>query len=191
MTLRDLTKEINTPIFSRTDLLKLFPDEPTNQINTQLYRMIKRGELVGIKRGLYSFPNSKVDEFVLANKIYTPSYVSLESALNIYGIIPDIVANITSVTPVTSKRFNTALGTYIYSKINKSLYFGYESVLDNESKLYYNIASPEKALLDYIYVRKIKDLKESRVDTRTLKKKELFIYLSHFPVWVKKVVEDA
>ena len=179
------------PVFSRTDVLKLFPEEPVNQINTQLYRMIKRGDLIGLKRGLYIFPNLNMDEFVIANKLYKPSYVSLESALNVFGVIPDISSVVTSVTTVTSKKINTSLGNFKYSKINENLFFGYKSILDERSGFYYSIANPEKALLDLIYIRKVKNLSEYRVDLNNINQTELLNYSQHFPKWVRDVIKNA
>lgn len=190
MTFQDLRTNIKIPVFSRVDVLKLFPDEPENQINTQLYRMIKRGDLIGIKRGLYIFSNSNIDEFVIASKLYSPSYASLESVLNSSGIIPDISVAVTSVTPITSKKIVTSLGNFLYSKINKDLFFGYKSVLDERSGQYYSIAAPEKALLDLIYIRKLKNLSEFRIDLTNIDQKELFNYSSYFPKWVRKVIES-
>lgn len=191
MKLNDLRTKINTSIFSQNDVVKLFPNESTGHINTQLYRMVKRGDLIGIKRGLYCFSNSKIDEFVVAGRLYAPSYVSLESALNVYGIIPDIPANVTSVAVVTSKKLNTSLGTFLYSKINKDLFFGFKSVLDETSGLYYKIALPEKALLDYIYIRRVKDLSLARVDVSSFSMKKVLIFLAHFPKWVRVAYASA
>jgi len=191
MKLQNLRTNIKMPVFSRTDVLKLFPEEPVNQINTQLYRMIKRGDLIGLKRGMYVFPNLNIDEFVIANKLYSPSYVSLESALNIFGVIPDIPSVVTSVTTVTSKKINTSLGNFKYSKINENLFFGYKSILDERSGFYYSIANPEKALLDFIYIRKVKNLSEYRVDLNNVNQTELFNYSQHFPKWVRDVIENA
>ncbi len=191
MKLQNLRTNIKMPVFSRTDVLKLFPEEPVNQINTQLYRMIKRGDLIGLKRGMYVFPNLNIDEFVIANKLYSPSYVSLESALNIFGVIPDIPSVVTSVTTVTSKKINTSLGNFKYSKINENLFFGYKSILDERSGFYYSIANPEKALLDFIYIRKVKNLSEYRVDLNNVNQTELFNYSQHFPKWVRDVIKNA
>ncbi len=191
MKLQNLKTNIKMPVFSRTDVLKLFPEEPVNQINTQLYRMTKRGDLIGLKRGLYVFPNLNIDEFVIANKLYTPSYVSLESALNIFGVIPDISSVVTSVTTVTSKKINTSLGNFKYSKINENLFFGYKSILDERSGFYYSIANPEKALLDLIYIRKVKNLSEYRVDLNNINQTELLNYSQHFPKWVRDVIKNA
>jgi predicted transcriptional regulator of viral defense system len=191
MTTLDVNTKIRFPIFSRNDIVKLFPQEPTGQINTQLHRMLVRGDLVGLKRGLYVFSGGNVDEFVLANKLYTPSYVSLESVLNTSGVIPDYASSVTSVTPITSKKFNTLLGSFSYSKLSKNLYFGYSRVLDSQSGIYYDIATPEKALLDFIYIRKIRELPETRFDMSNIDREVLFSYSIHFPKWVREVIKNA
>ncbi|MBW6441482.1 hypothetical protein K0B04_01055 [Patescibacteria group bacterium] len=188
MTLKELKEKIKTPIFTRTDISKAFSHESKEQINTQLYRFRNRGEVIGIKRELFMFPDSKIDELVIANKLYSPSYVSLEYALNIYGVIPDIPSTITSITTVTSKKFDTEIGKFSYSKVNSNLFFGYKSVLDEQSNIYYNIASIEKALLDYIYVRRIKDISGSRIYMSNNDNNILRKYISHFPEWVGKVL---
>ena len=189
MKLEEIRSKIKTKVFSRQDLAKLFPDDKLVHINTQLYRMIKRGDLMSVKRGLYMFPDTEIDEFVLANKIYTPSYVSLESVLNLSGIIPDIPSAVTSVATVTSKKFHTSLGDFIYSKLPANLFFGFMVVLDQKSGLYYNAATPEKALLDFIYLKRIRDPNEYRIDMEFLDKDVLFRDAEHFPKWVRKVVK--
>jgi len=190
MRLSDLKLSLKVPIFTGSDLVKIFPFEPKNHINTQLKRMSSRKDLINLKRYLYVFPDAKLDEFVLANRIYAPSYVSLESALNTYGIIPDITANVTSVSPVTSKKARTSKGMFLYSKINKNLFFGFKSVLDQNSGLYYQIALPEKALLDYIYIRKVKNIRENRIDLSGLSIKVLTKFSTFFPNWVRKVLKS-
>lgn len=191
MILSDLKIQITTPIFSRNEVVKAFPNELESHINTQLHRMAKRGDLIGVKRGLYAFPNPKIDEFVVANKLYTPSYVSLESVLNTSGIIPDITSTVTSVTTVTSKKLSTPLGNFNYSKLTEKLFFGYKNVVDSQSGLYYIIATPEKALLDFIYIRKIKNLTEARVDIANLNMDMILDYANHFPKWVRKVAQNG
>ena len=188
MRFEELKLKIKTPVFTSNDLSKLFPKEFESHINTQIHRMLARGDLLGLKRGVYVFTGANIDEFVLANKLYSPSYVSLESALNNYGLIPDVAASVTSVSPITSKKFSTPKGTFLYSKINKNLFFGFENKTD-ENGNYYQIALPEKALLDYIYIRKINNLAESRVDVISLNKRLLLSFSSHFPRFVGKVIE--
>src|SRR3989338_3440091 len=103
MKLTQLLERINTPLFFDYQVARWFSDEPKQQINVQLARLVRAGALIRLKRGLYALAHTQPDELVMANLIYRPSYVSLESALNYYGIIPDVVENVTSVSPVTSK----------------------------------------------------------------------------------------
>ncbi|MCD6270372.1 hypothetical protein J7J23_01175, partial [bacterium] len=93
------------------------------------------------------------DPFLLANFIYSPSYISLESALNYYSIIPDIPFTITSVTINKTKKFKTKnYGVFYYSHLKPDLFFGFKSILV-EKKYSYIIALPEKALFDYLYLK--------------------------------------
>lgn len=181
---------INKPVFTHADINLLFSQEPLNTINTQLARMLDRGELISLKRGLYALSKTDIDEFALASALYAPSYVSLESALNTFGIIPDIPITTVSVSPVAKRTFTTIKGVFSYSKIDKSLYFGYEQQTDPKSGLIYNIALPEKALLDFIYVRRIHTLDEYRFDLEGLDRARLTFYGAYFPKWVMKVIEN-
>lgn len=190
MRYEELKSKIIVPIFRGVELVKLFPKEPREFINNQLSRMVRNNKLVRLKRGVYAFPKEKIDEFYLANILYSPSYVSLESALNSYGIVPDIPLSITSIATVTRKTIKTPLGSFLYSRINKNLYFGFKKVRSTNDGFYYDVATPEKALLDYIHVRKVKDLSENRVDIASLNKSVLKEYGSHFPKWVQKVVKE-
>ena len=190
MQYKALKNQIKRPVFFDYQVEKLFTDEPKLQINTQLSRMVKRGDLVRLKRGVFMFPDVEVDELVLANLLYDPSYVSLESALNIVGVIPDITANVTSVTLVTSKTVNTVKGMFLYSKIDKELFFGFEKIFDANSKMYYNLALPEKALLDLIYIRRLKSLDEYRIDMSGIKKTLLNKFSKKFPNWVRKAIDE-
>ena len=152
--------------------------------------MVKRGDLVRLKRGVYRLAEAEVDELVLAGWLYKPSYVSLESVLQMCGVIPEVVGKVTSVTTVTSKEIKTGEGVFLYSKIAKELFFGYEKVKDEKSGLYYNLAEPEKALLDWIYVRRVKSLEGERVDMSELNKKKLRSYVKIYPKWVRKVIDE-
>jgi len=191
MKLQELSSSIKTPVFFGNDVQKLFSVETKNHINTQLHRMVKRGNLISIKRDMYFFPHTKIDEFVLANKLYMPSYVSLESVLYLSGIITEIPSNVTSITTITSKKLITTSGIYLYSKLNKKLFFGYSSILDTKSDCYYNIANVEKALLDFIYVRRLRNLDGYNINFTFINKDILTDYLIYFPKWVKKVIQNA
>jgi predicted transcriptional regulator of viral defense system len=89
-------------------------------------RWLKRGYLVRLRQGLYTFPEykSKPDMAVyFAGRIYSPSYVSLHSALASYGLIPEAVVQITSVTSLKTARFKNDFGEYSYQSVREDLMF--------------------------------------------------------------------
>lgn len=143
MTYLELSKTIKRAVFSRLDVEKFFPRESEQLIRVQLFRFARRGLIRSLKRGLYFFPDRLIDEFEAANLIYQPSYISLETALNYHGVIPDVpLGHVTSVSPVTTRRFKTPIGVYVYRKIKQELFWGY-------SEAPFRMAMPEKALLDF------------------------------------------
>jgi predicted transcriptional regulator of viral defense system len=83
--------------------------------------------------------------------MYNPSYISTHSALAFYGLIPEAVIQITSVTSLKTAQFENTFGTYTYQNILASLMFGFE-VKPYEKGLYMLMAQPEKALLDLLYL---------------------------------------
>lgn len=171
-----------------TDLAKYFSSESEMLIKTQIYRFVKKKLVFQIKKGVYCFNLDKVDQFELASILYPQSYISLESALNYYGLAPDIPLSVTSVTPVTTKTVKTALGNYFYSKISPKLFFGYQTIIKNDLRYYF--AKKEKALLDFIYIRKIKSLVDFRINIKLLDKKILTQYIKSYPNWVKAAFVD-
>ena len=119
-----------------------------------LYRWVKSGLLIRLKQGYFSFPEyiSKPDfAYYFANRIYRPSYVSLHTALAFYGIIPEAVVQICSVTSLKTASFVNPVGEYSYKSIKPDLMFGYEQKPISGEKML-NIARPEKALLDLLYL---------------------------------------
>lgn len=190
MTSTELLQRLTTPLFFDYQVERLFPDESKHQVNVQLTRLARAGVIVRLKRGLYVYAHAEPNEFVMANLIYRPSYVSLESALNNYGIIPDVVGNVTSVSPVTTKTIKTPRGTYIYSKIATNLYFGFNPVTDPQSHFPYTIAAAEKALLDYVYIRKLRDLSDQRIDLGLIDRNRLIRHGRIFPKWVLEAINE-
>lgn len=141
------------PVFTFEDIFKYFPKEKRSTLKPQLSRWIKKGYLKRIKRGLFILPEAKIkDIFSLAPIIYSPSYVSLESALNAYGIIPDIPFVVTSITVKKPKAAKTIFGLFVYQHLKPSLFFGFK--IAGEKPFLYKIAYPEKALLDYLYLNR-------------------------------------
>jgi hypothetical protein len=119
--------------------------------------LIKKGLLIRVKKGLYLW-GRKLDQTpyskeVLANLIYGPSYVSLEWALSFYGLIPERVEKVTSVTCKKKKEFQTPVGDYIYEYLQQESYSrGFRLHIINREQSFL-IATPEKALLDLIALR--------------------------------------
>lgn len=119
-----------------------------------LVRWTSKGLLVRLRQGYYTFPEylSKSDySFYFANRIYRPSYVSLHTALASYGIIPEGVTQIISVTSLKTASFSNPSGTYIYKSVKEDLMFGYRTwkTIDGQTILF---ATPEKAILDLLYL---------------------------------------
>ncbi len=136
------------PVFSLRDVLKTIPDFH----RIQLDRWKKKGYIKKIKRGLYCFEDYDQNQnflFYSANKIHSPSYISLETALKHYGLIPEEIFQITSLSTKKTETFKTPIGNFNYHHIKPDLYWGYRLVDFRHSKI--RMAEPEKAILDYLY----------------------------------------
>lgn len=127
------------------DLLKSY-SSPRDKIS----RMIKKKEIIQVKKGLYVLsPNfgAPINLRSLANLIYGPSYISLEYALSYWGLIPEKVEEITSMTNKRNKIFQTPVGTFSYKYLENSKYsVGIERIPDETGA--FLIASKEKAICD-------------------------------------------
>lgn len=147
-------KMANYPVFSAREVRTIFHKE--ENILEQIAFWIKRGYLTKVKRGLYVLTNGRneIDPMVLAAKIYRPSYLSMEFALNYYGIIPDIPGTYTSVTSRKTIFYSNDFGEYSYQKVKKDFFAGY--VRKEINGVTFNLATPEKAILDFIYLNKNK-----------------------------------
>lgn len=139
------------PVITLADIRMAFPDfDMKNLINWQ-----KKGYIVKLRNGFYLFADRKVTEhslYQIANKLYEPSYVSLESALAFYGLIPEGVYSVQSVSTRKTNAFTTPVGTFHYFSMKNELYFGYRLVTD-QSDHPLRMASLEKAVLDFLYLR--------------------------------------
>jgi len=155
MTFNELKAKVkNYPLFKLEDIFKWFPEARKQTTLNQINFWIKNGWLERIKSGIYKIKDFGPDDpFIIANFIYSPSYISLESALNYYSIIPDIPFGTTLVTIKKTKNFKTEnYGIFYYSHLKPDLFFGYKNIIA-EKNYSYNVAFPEKALFDYIYLK--------------------------------------
>ena len=138
------------PVFSTQDIRKAFPDFDVRR----LVEWQQKGYLKRVVNRWYCFAARPIDEFCLqyvANRIYQPSYVSMESALSFYGLIPEAVYQIISVSSRKTNRFETSVGIFNYRHLKPSLLFGYRLVPWQDFHI--RMAQPEKLILDYLYLR--------------------------------------
>jgi hypothetical protein len=159
---RDKIKEY--PFFS-SNIFKNLTKNP-NLLRDQLVDWVKKGYVICLKKGLYTLNENDrkagVSGFFLANNLYSPSFISLESALSYYGIIPERVYATTSITSKKTQKFENAFGHFIYHHLKKSLFDNFKSEKDEYGNVF-NIAIPEKAVMDYFYFR-TKGLKKIESD---------------------------
>ena len=124
-------------------------------IEVQLSRWHKAGKLIQLKRGLYvlseTYRKVEIYRLAVAAVLHRPSYLSLEKALEFHNVIPEQVAVYTSVTSNRPAVFKTGLGDFKYTHIQKSFFWGYSASILNGQTAF--VALPEKALLDFFYLR--------------------------------------
>ena len=181
MDFRKVIKKYAEAPISRHLILELLSDYQSP--NDKISELIKSKELISIRRGLY-ITGPKMDlptpePFLIANHLRGPSYVSLESALSYWNMIPERVYEINSVTIKTSKLYKTPIGRFNYQQLKIPYYsYGIKNI-EYSPKQTVLIASPEKALCDKvvltskIYLRSIKQTREFlmedlRIDSEVL-----------------------
>lgn len=116
-----------------------------------VHRWKEAGKIVSLKKGLYTFPSAHLPEPYIANRLYEPSYVSLEFALSYHRIIPENVYTITSVTTRRTQEFQVLGKLYSYRTMKRVAFAGYSTV--RRGGFSFNIADPEKAFVDANYYR--------------------------------------
>lgn len=121
-------------------------------------RLLHNGSIIRVKKGLYVFGENYRKGMIckesLANLIYGPSYISLEYALSYYGFIPERVEQVTSMTILRSKTFQTPIGGFDYVHLNKNKFSVGITLIQADLKHQFLIATPEKALADRIAFHK-------------------------------------
>lgn len=132
----------------------------------QASKWIKDSKIISLFKGFYTFPDLDLNENTLAfvaNQIYKPSYISLEFAFSLYNFIPEGVYLITSISSKKTIQFKTPIGNFSYRSLKPELIFGYglQEFRYQQKNYNYKLASPEKAVLDYLYLNpKIKTLED-------------------------------
>lgn len=172
-------------VFSANDILKVDSDFHKQRLS----EWQKKGYIKKVTKGYYIFSDLEINEsvlFIVANKIFDPSYISLEMALSFYGLIPESVYSVTSVTSRKSYKLVSPIGQFSYRQIKSELIFGYQLV--NYKNHNFKIAEIEKAILDYFHINsKLKaegEFEELRINKDTFQEKvnmdRLRQYLTQF-----------
>lgn len=141
------------PIVESAAVVTLFGDRDAALV--QLSRWVASGKLIKLRRGYYliaqPFRKREPNLHYLANILCRPSYISLVYALGYYGLIPEAVHAITSVTVGRPQHIRASVGRFDYRHVSPRLFWGYRTQ-EPLSEEPVQIAEPEKALLDMIYL---------------------------------------
>lgn len=150
-------------VFTLNDIKKIEPFFHRQRLNDWQ----NKGYIKKIIKGHYIFLDLEINDqvlFFIANKIFEPSYISLEMALSYYGLIPESVYEITSVSSKKTYAFKLPMAQFSYKKIKPELMFGYKLV--NFNNHVFKIAEVEKAILDFFYInskyKTMEDIEELR-----------------------------
>ncbi len=153
MNIIEIRKHLPTAVFTHRTIENVLVGKVSN-INAKIAYMVNKGELIRLKKGLYTlgkdYQTASIDTISLANMLYAPSYVSFDYALSYYGLIPERVYEVTSATMRMKKEFDTPLGRFTYKPVPLQAYaLGVDWLYDDihGGKL---IATSEKALCDKI-----------------------------------------
>lgn len=137
-------------VFSLAEILKLDPKFNRRRLT----EWQKKNYIRKVIKGFYIFSDLALSEpvlFEIANRIYSPSYISFKTALAYYQLIPESVFGITSASTRRTYHFKTPLAEFRYQTLKKNLFFGY--VLEAHDKKHFKIACAEKAILDTFYIQ--------------------------------------
>lgn len=142
-------------------------------------RNLKSGLFLKLRNNYYMLKDSHLPLYVIANKLYQPSYVSLETALSHYGIIPEVVYAVTSVTTKPTREFKTPKSVFSYQRVKKSVFAGYSPVtIEGHVVL---LAEPEKALADYLYFVDLRKISfNDRLNLKNIRKGRLLKFTGAF-----------
>ncbi len=145
------TKMATMPFFSPLQMKMVLDNHVPKTVTTWQ----KKNYLKKLRNNLYMVERrpEDMDEnllFLLANQLYAPSYVSLQTAFSFYGLIPEAVYTISSCTTKKKSYIETPLGSFSYRKVKENLFFGYNIV--PAANACFRIADLEKSILDYLYL---------------------------------------
>jgi len=156
-------------VFSYQDIRSFYQGENRENLKKMIYRWKRKGWIYPLKRGLYelTYPEDfNIPDLYIANKLYTPSYISLETALSIYSIIPEVSMAVTSVTTKPTRKFKNKHGLFLYRSVKPKSFCGYYVEIMGSYEIL--IAEPEKALVDFLYFNKKLNFERERFDKKII-----------------------
>ena len=139
-------------VFSQADIEVVYPDLDSRR----LYEWQLKGYILKLRNSWYCLPDflkKPYSTWIIANAVHSPSYISLESALSFYGILPEGVYMCTSVCTTRTLRINMADHEYEFSRLREKHYCGYRLEDTGAYGRRLRIAYPEKAVADFFYLR--------------------------------------
>lgn len=167
-------KSTRLHVFTPTEFARTFKVTP-NTASSFIKRNLKSGLFLKLRNKFYTLRDVPPAHFSIANKLYQPSYISLETALSYYGIIPETVYTVTSITTKATREFTTPLGTFSYQRVKPKVFQGY-CAIKKEGNIVL-LAEPAKALADYLH---FVDLKLISLNERLALKKVRRRDLTHY-----------
>ena len=176
--MENVLKLIETPYIDAQALLQLLADY--RKPREAILRMIKNKELIRLKNGFYLI-NEKITQGTVkiipfeqvANLLYGPSYVSMHWALSFYGMIPERVHTVTSMTLGRNKEYHTSVGDFSYFTLSPESYpLGITQKKSPDFVGGFLIASPEKALADMVF-KTCKNLDKDQLKDELLESKRI------------------
>ena len=193
MNFKDLYRTIEKNryyVFSHEDILSFYPEERKDNLKRLIYAWKDKGWIYALKRWLYELTYPKdfvIPDMYIANRLYSPSYISLETALSNYSIIPEVSMAVTSIATKPTRRFKNKHGIFVYRTVRPGAFTGY--YVERQGFFDILIAEPEKALIDYIYFKTYRNkkfnLEDERIDkdiVSKLNKKKLDRYSRQYNI---------
>ncbi len=165
-------KVTQTTFFTASSLGSILGYDNKNSLYKTIQRLERAKIIYRLDSGKYYFGHTMPQDFSVANFLVPPSYLSLETALNFYGVLSQFPYPITSVTTAKSKTITTSIREFEYTHISKNLYWGF--VRTNN----YLMASPEKAVVDIFYLasKGLRSANFEEWDWSTINKIKLYEY---------------
>jgi hypothetical protein len=149
--MKDVLESLGSVPVTKETVASLYPK--VSGLNQKVSALEHSGKLLRLKRGLYvvnpQWSEKRISIELVANHIYSPSYISLQTALRWYGLIPERVARVQSMTVKHSRKFENPLGIFDYTYVSRD-YFPIGIRQEQTQEGSFIIASPEKALCDLV-----------------------------------------